>query len=159
MDKRTILFVCTGNICRSPTAVGVVGAKLAERGLSERYELDSAGTHAVGTGVAPADPAIKVAQERGIDISALRSRAFELTDCDRFDLILAMGHEHIGFIRYLGGERVTEKLQLFMDYAPDAKADEVPDPYGGRVCDYVTAFELIEHAAAGLIQELESNAE
>ncbi len=155
METRSILFVCTGNICRSPTAEGVVGALLRERGWAEEYQLDSAGTHAVGPGVSPAEPAINVAQERGVDISGLRSRQFEAADSERFDLILAMDRDHLGFVRYVGGERVAEKLSLFMDYAPDVKTNEVPDPYGGKTRDYVAAYELIERAAVGLVQALE----
>ena len=155
----SVLFVCTGNNRRSPIAQGVVAALLEERGLSGSYLVDSAGTHAVGKGVSPAQLAIDVTRQRGIEISSLRSRQFEASDCDRFDLILAMSREHVSFIRYVGGDRVVEKLRLFMEYAADAKADEVPDPYGGKQRDYVKAFELIERAAVGLIQDLESNAE
>jgi protein-tyrosine phosphatase len=137
-----ILFVCLGNICRSPAAEGVA------RALMPGFEIDSAGTSDWHVGEPPYDPMRSAAQARGIDLGSLRARQFVPGDFHRFDLILAMDARNLEEIEALRPEGSDTLVRLFTDYAPETGADHVPDPYYTR--DFDGALDLIEAAAQGL---------
>jgi protein-tyrosine phosphatase len=155
MTKYGVLFVCTGNICRSPTAEGVFRHYAAESGISGRLLIDSAGTHGYHVGEPPDRRAIAAAKARGIDMADLRARKFTAADFENFDLILAMdgGHHHI-----IGGmvkKDSKARLAMFMDFAPEAGTSEVPDPYYGDLQEFEHVLDLIERGAKGLLAHLQ----
>jgi len=137
-----ILFVCLGNICRSPAAEGVF------RSLAPHLLSDSAGTGDWHIGAPPYGPMQAAARARGIDISDLRARQFETADFARFDLIIAMDADNIAAITALRPSGNTTPVQLLTDYSPDANAGHVPDPYYTR--DFDGTLDLIETCARGL---------
>jgi protein-tyrosine phosphatase len=150
-----VLFVCLGNICRSPTAEGVFRHRVAEAGLSEVIETDSAGTHGFHVGNPPDARAQAAASERGIDLSDIRSRRFTQYDLEAFDYILAMDEEN--FAHLLGNASTNEereRIHLMMAFATGATTREVPDPYYGPAGGFDRVFDLIEDASAGLLAYL-----
>lgn len=146
-----ILFVCLGNICRSPTAQAVTRAKALERGLE--IVLDSAGTGDWHIGKPPYAPMQEAARARGYDLSSLRARQVVGADGDAFDLIVAMDADNIADLAAHG---LSERVRLFTDYATDQGATHVPDPYFTR--DFDGALALIEDCADGLLDALERSA-
>lgn len=146
-----VLFVCMGNICRSPTAEGVFRRVLVERGIVT-IELDSAGTHDYHVGDPPDRRAIAAAQRRGVDLSALRARQVESQDFERFDLILAMDQENLSVLRQRAPRHAHERIRLVMDYAPQAHRREVPDPYYGGSQGFEEVLDLLEQAAQGFLR-------
>ena len=151
-----ILFVCLGNICRSPMAEGVFRAVARERGLD--VDIDSAGTSAWHVGEAPDPRAQAAAAANGVDISALRGRQAKAADMEDFDLILAMDEENLRDLQRLAGPRNAGKVKLFLDYAPDGWEREVPDPYYGGEAGFAHVLNLLRAAAEGLADELEKDA-
>ncbi|SPA40053.1 putative Protein-tyrosine-phosphatase [Cupriavidus taiwanensis] len=151
MKPYAILMCCMGNICRSPTAEGVLRAKLDAAGLAALVELDSAGTHEYHLGRAP-DPRTQ-RQQRGYDLSALRARKVGLPDFDRFDLILAMDRENLAGLLRLRPD-AGDKVRLLMSFATRHHADEVPDPYYGEGDGFERVLDYIEDACDGLVAEL-----
>ena len=149
-----VLFVCTGNICRSPTAEGVARHFIDTGGLGDLIEVDSAGTHGYHVGEAPDPRTRKVAQQRGYDLSALRARQREVFDFQRFDLVLAMDRGHLEAMRRLCPEVYRPRLALFMDYAPDSAFDEVPDPYYGGPRGFDVVLDMCESGVRGLLDTL-----
>lgn len=145
-----ILFVCLGNICRSPSAEGVVRAMAASAGVD--MELDSAGTGDWHAGEPPYGPMQAAAKRRGYDLSALRARQVTQRDFTDFDLILAMDDSNLFNLLRVRPSNATAQLRLFMDYAPDAGTSEVPDPYYTR--DFDQTLDLVEKAARGLLGQL-----
>ncbi len=141
-----ILFVCLGNICRSPAAEGVA------RSLMPGIEIDSAGTSDWHVGEPPYGPMQAAARARGIDLGALRARQFSAGDFHRFDLIVAMDADNLETIEALRPAGIETPVRLFTDYAPERGADHVPDPYYTR--DFDGALDLIEAAADGLRRAL-----
>lgn len=152
-----VLFVCMGNICRSPTAEGVF-RRLVEQyrhRLGDRViEIDSAGTHDYHLGEPPDRRAITAAARRGIDLRGLRARQIEAQDFERFDLILAMDRENLSVLQALAPRDYHSRIRLFLDYAPDAYTREVPDPYYGGAKGFEEVLDLLELAAQGLLNEL-----
>jgi protein-tyrosine phosphatase len=149
-----VLFVCMGNICRSPTAEAVV-RRLAEReaaGLA--LELDSAGTHGYHAGDPPDERAIVAARRRGIDMSALRARVVEPADFERFDLVLAMDEAVHERLARIAPRTRAGRLRLFMDYAPELGRRDVPDPYYGGAAGFEEVLDLVEAGARGLLAAL-----
>jgi protein-tyrosine phosphatase len=147
-----VLFVCLGNICRSPTAEGVVRAIAAREFPGIGIELDSAGTADYHVGEPPDRRSIATARRRGYEISGLRARQVAATDFARFDHILAMDRANLAELeRRAGGGRA--RVGLFMAYAP-GQGDEVPDPYHGGVEDFERVVDLCEAAARGLMAAL-----
>ncbi|MBT8152620.1 low molecular weight phosphotyrosine protein phosphatase [Epibacterium ulvae] len=142
MPKR-VLFVCLGNICRSPAAEGVF------RSLCPQVSTDSAGTSGWHIGDAPYGPMQNVAKTRGYSLSDLRARQFAAADFDRFDLIIAMDQSNLEDIEALRPTGSDTAVRLFTDYAPHSGMDHVPDPYYTR--DFDGCLNLIEVAAAGLM--------
>ena len=145
-----ILFVCLGNICRSPTAEAVFRKTAAMAGLDP--EIDSAGTSDWHIGEPPYGPMQAAAFARGYDLADLRARQFSRADFDRFDLILGMDGTNITRMREQAGDASGARLQLFLDYAPEIARTDVPDPYYTR--DFDAAIDLIEAASAGLLAQL-----
>ncbi len=137
-----ILFVCLGNICRSPAAEG------AFRARAPQYVADSAGTSGWHIGDPPYGPMQKAARARDIDLSDLRARQFVAADFDRFDLIIGMDAQNLADIEALRPPDNATPVRLLTDFAPDTGADHVPDPYYTR--DFDGALDLIETAVEGL---------
>ncbi|MEV8465716.1 low molecular weight protein-tyrosine-phosphatase [Fluviibacterium sp. DFM31] len=140
---RRVLFVCLGNICRSPSAEGVL------RALAPDLEIDSAGTGNWHVGEPPYGPAIRAARARGYDLSALRARQFSHRDFVAFDEILVMDRSNLADVEAQRPSGVPTPVRLFLDYAPDQPVREVPDPYYTR--DFNEALDLIEAASRGFI--------
>ena len=143
---RNILFVCLGNICRSPTAEAVF------RSLATGVEADSAGTSGWHIGDPPYGPMQEAARARGYDMSPLRARQFVAEDFERFDLIIAMDADNLSNIEALRPSGNSTPVRLFTDYAGSTGMDHVPDPYYTR--DFDGTLDLIEIAAEGLAKEL-----
>ncbi|WP_204113741.1 low molecular weight protein-tyrosine-phosphatase [Shimia biformata] len=141
-----VLFVCLGNICRSPAAEGVF------RQIAHGCATDSAGTGSWHVGEPPYGPMQDAARARGYDLSDLRARQFSARDFDRFDLIIGMDASNIANIERLRPKDSTTPVRLFTDYAPDTGMDEVPDPYYTR--DFDGALDLIELCAKGLCRDI-----
>jgi len=153
MNDMRVLFVCMGNICRSPTAAGVFRHTLEQHGPMA-IEVDSAGTHNYHTGEPPDRRAIAAAKRRGIDLSALRARTVTDADFESFDLILAMDRDNLDSLQRRAPERLRERIKLVMEYAPDAYVREVPDPYYGGPKGFEEVLDLLEQASHGLLSEL-----
>ncbi len=147
----SVLFVCLGNICRSPTAHGIFQALVDERGLGERITVDSAGTGGWHVGKAPDQRAAAAARQRGYDLSALRARQVSSADFERFDYILAMDHDNFSDLQALAPTTHCARLQLFLDYASDHDEREVPDPYYGGDAGFERVLDMVEDAAQGLL--------
>lgn len=153
-----LLFVCMGNICRSPTAEGVF-RHLARSQAPERYfEIDSAGTHDYHVGAPPDPRAQEAALRRGVDLSALRARLLVPEDFRRFDLVLVMDRQNLRAARSValrsGDADATQRLALLLDYAPQQPQREVPDPYYGTVTDFELVLDLCFAASRGLLERL-----
>ncbi|SPF79967.1 low molecular weight protein-tyrosine-phosphatase [Pseudoprimorskyibacter insulae] len=145
-----ILFVCLGNICRSPSAEGVVHYLAQARGMD--VALDSAGTGAWHVGEPPYGPMQTAAQRRGYDLSGLRARQVKPKDFHDFDLILAMDSDNLTDLRAIQPKDCRAELRLFLDYAPDCGLTDVPDPYYTRRFD--ETLDLAEQAGRGLLDQL-----
>jgi len=156
MAKTSILFVCMGNICRSPTAEGVFRTIAARTGLVGRVRIDSAGTHDYYTGGPPDWRATQAALKRGYDLAPLRARKVEVADFARFDRIYAMDRMNLDWLADLRPQGSAGELALFLDVAPDLGVREVPDPYDGGPEGFERVLDLIEHASAALARELAS---
>jgi len=152
-----VLFVCTGNICRSPTAEGVFRKLVTQAGLGARIGADSAGTHGYHVGEPPDPRTQAAAAKRGYDLSVLRARKVERADFQRFDLILAMDHDHHAILSRMAPVAVSHKLRLMMAYARRFSESEVPDPYYGGPQEFERVLDLLEDAAQGLLLFLESD--
>ncbi len=149
-----ILFVCMGNICRSPTAEGVFRRALQERAPHLEVEIDSAGTHDYHIGKAPDARARAAASRRGIDLSQLRARQVAPQDFAHFDLILAMDEDNVRELKARAQRPYHERIRLLMEFAPRAARSAVPDPYYGGEQGFEEVLDLLEEAAEGLIDEL-----
>jgi protein-tyrosine phosphatase len=148
-----VLFVCLGNICRSPTAEAVLRHKLDEAGLRDRVEVDSAGTGDWHVGKSPDSRTRQAAQLRGYDLSALRGRQVCAGDFSRFDLILAMDNSNLEHLQRLRPGGAMAELDLFLRRYGQA-LDEVPDPYCGGEEGFEQVLDLLEQACDGLLGEL-----
>ena len=150
-----VLFVCLGNICRSPTAEGVLRHLAASTAPGMHIEIDSAATGDYHTGSPPDTRSQRAARKRGIEIGGLRARQIRPEDFDCFDLILAMDDANLRDLHALqpSGSRAT--LRLFMDYAKDQQRSVVPDPYMGEEHDFEMVLDLSEIASRGLIAALQ----
>ena len=146
-----VLFVCMGNICRSPTAEGVFRSVVEEAGLAHRIEIDSAGTHAYHIGEPPDRRSQQAAMQRGIDLSSQRARKFKTSDFEYFDLVLAMDAENLSNLEYHNSEQYADKLRLFLDFAEEVSESEVPDPYYGGPKGFEHVLDLVEAASHGLL--------
>lgn len=147
-----LLFVCMGNICRSPTAKGVFDDSLSEVGA--KFESDSAGTHAYHVGEAPDPRAVYMALSRGIDISGDRARRVCEEDFQRFDVIYAMDRDNLAILERMKPPGCRARVELVMSLAPDYGLDEVPDPYYGGDEGFRRVLDMLETAAENLGREL-----
>ena len=156
-QKKRILFVCMGNICRSPTAEGVM-RRLADEGggASFQIEIDSAGTHGYHIGSPPDSRAAAAAANRGYDLSPIRSRRVEESDFADFDLILAMDADNLAFLKAAAPPNCKAEIRLFLEFAEHsaARRTEIPDPYFGGEGGFDFVLDLIENAARGLIKSI-----
>ena len=157
MAEVGVLFVCTGNICRSPTAEGVARKLLIDAGLDARVTVDSAGLGGWHVGDPPDPRAIDSAQRRGYDLSAQRARRFGRADFDDFALIVGMDRGHVAQLRARRPRGAAGEVRLFLEFlaADDPQfGDDVPDPYYGGMADYELSLDLIERGLPGLIETL-----
>lgn len=151
--KIALLFVCTGNICRSPTAEGVMRQLVTEAGLADRFEIDSAGTHGYHAGSAPDRRAQEAAVRRGIDISKQRARRFEASDFQRYQYIITMDDSNLQFIQQLAGGS-ADNVRPLMGFVDDLAIDEVPDPYYGGRHGFEQVLDLLEIACRKLLAHI-----
>jgi len=154
MAKHRLLFVCLGNICRSPMAEGVFRHVAEANGLLHLFEIDSAGMGDWHQGEAPDARAQKAAHDRGMDISGQAARKVELEDFDNFDLFLAMDASNVADLYDVAPQAARHKIRRFLEYAPHPDTYDVPDPYYGGVAGFDHALDLIEAAAEGLLADL-----
>ncbi|MCB1646694.1 MAG: low molecular weight phosphotyrosine protein phosphatase [Pseudomonadales bacterium] len=154
MASYSVLFVCMGNICRSPTAEGVFRHKAMASGMD--LNIDSAGTGGWHQGEAPDERAQAAAAARGYDLSQIRARQVTATDFDHFDYVLAMDSDNLRNLQYIRPAASKAKLALFMDYATDVTETEVPDPYYGGVNGFEQVLDMVEAASEGLIATIKS---
>jgi len=153
-----ILFVCLGNICRSPTAAGVLRALATREAPELSLEVDSAGTAGYHIGEPPDPRTRQAAARRGYDLTQLRARIVEPRDFERFDLILAMDRENLRALQHRAPETAHERLRLFLEFAPSGGPEEVPDPYYGGPNGFEEVLDLIEAATRGLLAHLRQRA-
>jgi len=149
-----ILFVCMGNICRSPTAEGVFRKLVQERAPHLRVEIDSAGTHAYHVGEPPDRRTIAAAARRGIDLSGLRARIVDDADFEGFDLLVAMDQLNREVLLDRSPDEYRERVRLMREFAPSLDVEDVPDPYYGGPVGFEHVLDLVEEASKGLIDEL-----
>jgi protein-tyrosine phosphatase len=149
-----VLFVCTGNICRSPTAEGVFRMLVEREQLSDRIVIDSAGTHDYQLGEQPDPRAMRAAKQRGYDLSTQRARRFVAEDFSRFDWIVAMDGQNLRFLRTLRPADHGGHLGLFLDFAPELGLRDVPDPYYGRLEDFERVLDLVERCAGPMLEAI-----
>ncbi len=153
----SVLFVCLGNICRSPTAEGIFRQKVIAAGLEDKIHIDSAGTSAYHVGEEPDLRSQAEAKRYGYDLSSIRSRKVTSDDYDKFNLLIAMDQSNLNNLKSFNSNSYSHKLKLFLaDFAPQLKISEVPDPYYGGAQGFTQVVKLIEQASDGLIEHLQS---
>lgn len=149
MSQIKVLFVCMGNICRSPTAEGVFNKVIADLGTADRFLVDSAGTHAYHVGESPDSRAQQTAHSRGVNLSEIRARKVAPSDFEHFDYILAMDNDNYHMLVAASPNEYHHKIKLFLEYAPDHSENDVPDPYYGGQHGFSHVFDLVEDASRG----------
>ena len=152
--KHRILFVCMGNICRSPTAEGLLIEKVNAENTSLKYEIDSCGTHDYHLGHPPDARSQEAAAQRGIDLSDLRSRKIRSSDFEYYDLILVMDNLNRENLMHLCPDDHKYKIKLMLDYLPGHSLDEVPDPYYGGDRGFEEVLDILEEAIEALYEDL-----
>ncbi len=154
MENIKVLFVCMGNICRSPTAEGVFSHLVAEKGLQDRVFIDSAGTTSYHIGEPPDRRATKAAMARGIDLSKQRSRVVALHDFDDFDMVLAMDNTNLANLLKQRDDDSKAVVDLLLNYGVSQGVKEVPDPYYGGSNGFEYVIDLIQNASEGLLDHI-----
>lgn len=154
MKTINVLMVCLGNICRSPTAQGVLESLVESRGLSHRVRVDSAGTSGWHIGESPDSRSQSAALTRGYDITAQRGRRVSVHDFDEFDFILAMDSDNLADLQSLRPPHFSGHLGLLMDFAKRPEYPHVPDPYHGGTAGFELVLDLIEEASAALLDHM-----
>lgn len=154
--KVSVLFVCMGNICRSPTAEGVFRHVVKQRNMTDVIQIDSAGTHSYHVGESPDSRSQSTALSRGVNLSAQRARQVEPIDFDRFDYVIAMDRANLENLKQVQSTDQHAKLQLFMDFASDWDQQEVPDPYYGDD-GFDLVFDMVQSASEGLLVHIIKN--
>jgi protein-tyrosine phosphatase len=147
---RSVLFVCTANICRSPMAEGVFRKLLADAGRDANFEIDSAGTHDYHVGEAPFEMARQRAMSRGYEIGHLVARRVTSHDLDHFDAVLAMDRSNLASLKTVAPTRCKNKIELLSEYADRYYGKDIPDPYGGPEKAFDLALDMIEDGCRGL---------
>ncbi|MCP4875184.1 MAG: low molecular weight phosphotyrosine protein phosphatase [Gammaproteobacteria bacterium] len=150
-----VLFVCMGNICRSPTAHGVFQSIVDKNGLGNLIQVDSAGTHSYHIGSSPDQRSQATALARGIDLSGLRARRFVTTDFVEFDYLLGMDKGNLADMNALKPDDAHTRVNLMLDYSQNFDQLEVPDPYYGND-GFELVFDMVDDAAQGLLREIRS---
>ncbi len=153
MQKVSVLFVCMGNICRSPTAEGVFRHFVKEAGLTESVVVDSAGTHAYHGGERADRRASEAAQRRGYSLADIRARQIRATDFESFDYVVAMDNDNLKLLLDQADAEYQHKISLFLQHSSSA-ATEVPDPYYGGAAGFERVLDLVEEASRGLLETL-----
>ena len=154
MEKIKVLFVCMGNICRSPTAEGVFAKLLKEQNLEACFMIDSAGTHAAHVGEAPDLRAQSAALQRDIELTHIRARKVVMGDFEDFDFLLAMDDDNYAALVGACPEEYKDKVNYFLDYAPHLDTREVPDPYFGGKYGFERVLDMVEAASEGFLTTL-----
>jgi protein-tyrosine phosphatase len=149
-----VLFVCMGNICRSPTAHGVFEALVKANGLADQIVVDSAGTHAYHVGEQPDGRSQQTALAKGIDLSYQRARKVHQDDMYQYDYIIAMDRSNYRDLAAMCPNGLGKKLHLFLDFAHELQEDEVPDPYYGGKRGFENVFNMVELASEGLLDDI-----
>lgn len=153
-NNLSVLFVCMGNICRSPTAEGVFYDLVVKQGYINRVQIDSAGTHAYHSGESPDRRAQEAARNRGVSIGHLRARPLTRDDFESFDYILVMDEQNYASALKRCPEHQQHKLRFFLEFAPDLKEQNVPDPYYGGKFGFERVLDMVEEASVGLLEEV-----
>ena len=154
-EKISVLFVCMGNICRSPTAEGVYRKLVADAGLADRIQSDSAGTHAFHTGSPPDRRAQAAAERRGFELGDIRSRPITADDFEAHKYILAMDLDNLEILQEHAGDEHRDKVILFLQFAEGDPQSEVPDPYYGGAAGFERVLDLVEQASRALLETLQ----
>ncbi len=155
--KISVLFVCMGNICRSPTAEGVFRHVVNKRNLQNFIKIDSAGTHAYHIGESPDSRSQATAKARGVDLSAQRARKAEAIDFERFDYVIVMDRSNYENLKGIASPEQLERLHLFMDFTSAWDNAEVPDPYYGSGDGFKNVFDMVQSASEGLLEVIVKN--
>lgn len=150
---KSILFVCTGNICRSPTADAIFRKLVKENGL--KIEVDSAGTHGYHIGDPPDPRTIKTALQYGIDMSPLRARKLELSDFSKFDTLIAMDNSHLSMMTKIAPPSTHHKIELFLNSLEGFENQDTPDPYYGDIRGFDDVFHLINKGCTALLKKIQ----
>lgn len=157
-NRFSVLFVCLGNICRSPVAEGVFRHHVQEAGLSDAFHIDSAGTGAWHVGQSPDSRMTRTAASNGVDISQQHARQFVAEDLERFDLILAMDKSNLHDILYLDdGDAFGNKVKLFREWDPEPGDFQVPDPYYGGDEGFRNVFKMVDRTSSALLGSLKAH--
>lgn len=154
MTKVKVLFVCMGNICRSPTAESVFRTQVEQAGLSKHIEIDSAGTHAYHVGSPPDGRAQQAGRKRGYQMAHLRGRRVSEKDFVEFDYVLAMDMDNLSILQSKCPQQHAHKVGLFMEHAKNFLEREVPDPYYGGPSGFEQVLDMVEDAAGGLLEHI-----
>ncbi|MCF6319492.1 MAG: low molecular weight phosphotyrosine protein phosphatase [Proteobacteria bacterium] len=156
MKKINVLFVCMGNICRSPSAQGVFEKYVDDNGLKNQFSIDSAGTHSYHVGGKPDSRSVQSALIRDIDITHQRARKIAQTDFENFDYIVVMDNDNHMNVRMICPKKYQHKIHKMMAFSPSSKYTEVPDPYYGGDQGFELVLDLLENASIGLLQTIQS---
>ena len=152
----SVLLGCTGNICRSPTGEGVLRHLVDKRGLADRIEIASAGTHDYHVGEGPDARSIRHARKRGYDLSPLRASQVTREDFERYDYILAMDRGHLRILRNMAPQDAKARLGMFLEASARWKGEDVPDPYYGGVEHFERVLDMVEEAAGRWVERFEA---
>ncbi|UQB42975.1 low molecular weight phosphotyrosine protein phosphatase [Thiomicrospira microaerophila] len=150
----SVLFVCMGNICRSPTAHAVFRKLVESEGFQQQISIDSAGTHAYHVGNPPDERSMKTAAKRGIKMHDLRARKVDFSDLIEFDYILAMDGDNLAILEQMAPADLKPKIKLFMSFAEASPHTYVPDPYYGGAEGFDQVFDMVEQASKGLLDHI-----
>ena len=156
MKEIKVLFVCLGNICRSPTAHGFFQKLVDDEGLTKRILVDSAGTSGWHIGEPPDARTTRTAKTRGIDLSSLRGRQLQSSDLVEYDYVLAMDKENLSNIQRLESAGSNAQVALFLTFANNYQVEEVPDPYHGGQDGFEYVFDLVADASQGLMAHIKA---
>ncbi|HET7400347.1 MAG TPA: low molecular weight protein-tyrosine-phosphatase [Usitatibacter sp.] len=154
--RLAVLVVCTGNICRSPTGEGVLRHLVEKRGLADRIEVASAGTHDYHVGEGPDARSVRHARKRGYDLSPLRASQVTREDFERYDYILAMDRGHLRILRNMAPKDAKARLGMFLEASARWKGEDVPDPYYGGVEHFERVLDMVEEAAERWVERFEA---